>query len=147
MGFQSMCENPQTGHAGTATWYGETRLGSRAAEFSVTSECRTYGALIIHHRYPSPSGLGSHLGGRPSGPRRIIGWHIPSLPHTWQPVKRSRKKANLDQSGSRAKDGAWELRSPTMTTTLYRNLGDGGQDVSEAADWPRFERVAAPTLQ
>ena len=46
MGFQSMCETPQTGHAGTATWYGETRLGSRAAEFSVTSECRTYGASL-----------------------------------------------------------------------------------------------------
>jgi hypothetical protein len=57
------------------------------------------------------------------------------------------EKANLDQSGSCAKDGAWELRSPTMTTTLYRNLGDGGQDVTEAANWPRFERVAAPTLQ
>jgi hypothetical protein len=26
--------------------------------FSVTSECRTYGARIIVHRYPSPAGLG-----------------------------------------------------------------------------------------
>jgi hypothetical protein len=58
MGFRACVRSAQTGRAGIATWYGEIRLGSRAAEFSVTSECRTYGARILFYQYPSPSGLG-----------------------------------------------------------------------------------------
>jgi hypothetical protein len=58
---------------------------SRAVEFetfSVSSECRTYGARNHFPSMPQPFRAGLTFGRRPSGPWRIIRSHIPSLPHT-----------------------------------------------------------------
>jgi hypothetical protein len=70
------------GRACTVTEYGETGLGSRAEEFSVSSECRTYGARIVIEPLSQPFRAGLCLDGRPSGPRRIIEV-AHSFPHTW----------------------------------------------------------------
>jgi hypothetical protein len=80
-----------------ANGYDQTRLGSRAAEFGVALECRTYGARVVLQPIPSPSGLGYVWTAGPPGLDKLLVAHF-IVTAQLVTVKRCRKRANLDKS-------------------------------------------------
>src|ERR1700733_14446661 len=93
MGFRACSRSALTGHACIATWYGEIRFGSRAAEFSVTSSAAPTALLSSTIDIPALPGWAHIWAAGPTGLERINGLHIHR--YLGQPVKRSRQKANL----------------------------------------------------